>query len=199
MSGATVGYAGFRRRAGALLIDVLIGVPLFALQVALFRQSTGSAIISLLVPGVVLALYPAFFHARWGQTIGKMVTKIKVVGLDGHPIGLRTAAMRSSVDLVLWLTYTVATASALLTWSGPEWSSLDWIEQIEALRSDSVMFGLYSWLSQVWIWSEVVVMLLNRKRRALHDFIAGTVVIRIGKSSGYSITPAMDAGPATNA
>jgi uncharacterized RDD family membrane protein YckC len=30
--------------------------------------------------------------------------------------------------------------------------------------------------SEVWVWSEVVVMLFNRQRRALHDFIAGTVV-----------------------
>jgi uncharacterized RDD family membrane protein YckC len=31
---------------------------------------------------------------------------------------------------------------------------------------------------QVWIWIELIVMLTNRRRRALHDFIAGTVVIR---------------------
>ena len=33
-------------------------------------------------------------------------------------------------------------------------------------------------LLQIWIWSELIVMLTNRRRRALHDFIAGTVVIR---------------------
>jgi hypothetical protein len=32
-------------------------------------------------------------------------------------------------------------------------------------------------LQQVWIWSEVVVLLFNVRKRALHDFIAGTVVI----------------------
>jgi hypothetical protein len=30
---------------------------------------------------------------------------------------------------------------------------------------------------QVWLWSEVVILLLNRRKRALHDFIAGTVVV----------------------
>jgi uncharacterized RDD family membrane protein YckC len=30
----------------------------------------------------------------------------------------------------------------------------------------------------VWIFSEFVVLLTNKKRRALHDFMAGTVVIR---------------------
>jgi uncharacterized RDD family membrane protein YckC len=31
---------------------------------------------------------------------------------------------------------------------------------------------------QVWVWSEFVVLLTNKKRRALHDYLAGTVVIR---------------------
>ncbi|WP_255590049.1 hypothetical protein [Marinicella meishanensis] len=30
----------------------------------------------------------------------------------------------------------------------------------------------------VWYWSELLVMLTNERRRALHDFIAGTVVIK---------------------
>jgi uncharacterized RDD family membrane protein YckC len=32
-------------------------------------------------------------------------------------------------------------------------------------------------VQQVWVWSEFIVLLTNRKRRALHDFIAGTVVV----------------------
>lgn len=31
-------------------------------------------------------------------------------------------------------------------------------------------------LMNVWIWSEFIVILTNKKRRAIHDFIAGTVV-----------------------
>ena len=29
----------------------------------------------------------------------------------------------------------------------------------------------------IWFWGELVVPLTNRKRRALHDFLAGTVVV----------------------
>ena len=32
-----------------------------------------------------------------------------------------------------------------------------------------------------WLLAELIVMLLNRKRRALHDFVAGTVVISLRK------------------
>ena len=33
-------------------------------------------------------------------------------------------------------------------------------------------------IASIWIWSEFIIMLTNKKRRALHDFMAGTVVIR---------------------
>jgi uncharacterized RDD family membrane protein YckC len=36
----------------------------------------------------------------------------------------------------------------------------------------------YGLVSNAWTLSELVVLMLNRRRRALHDFIAGTVVIR---------------------
>jgi hypothetical protein len=33
-------------------------------------------------------------------------------------------------------------------------------------------------VQNVWVWGELIVLLTNRKRQALHDFIAGTVVVR---------------------
>ena len=35
-------------------------------------------------------------------------------------------------------------------------------------------------LSGYWSWSEIATMLLNRQRRALHDFIGSTRVVRVG-------------------
>ena len=32
----------------------------------------------------------------------------------------------------------------------------------------------------IWIWSEFIVMLTNKRKRAIHDFIAGALVIRKG-------------------
>ena len=35
------------------------------------------------------------------------------------------------------------------------------------------------YLLNIWVLSELVVLLLNKKRRTLHDFIAGTVVLHL--------------------
>lgn len=38
-------------------------------------------------------------------------------------------------------------------------------------------FGIVNILQNIWIWSELIVLLFNERRRAIHDFIAGTVVL----------------------
>jgi len=43
-------------------------------------------------------------------------------------------------------------------------------------------------LQNIWIWSEFVVLLTNAKRRAIHDYLAGTVVIL--KDDGRQPVPA---------
>jgi uncharacterized RDD family membrane protein YckC len=48
----------------------------------------------------------------------------------------------------------------------------------ELVRTAPGWYGMVSILMQVWIWGEFVTMLFNRKRRAVHDFMAGTVVVR---------------------
>jgi hypothetical protein len=42
---------------------------------------------------------------------------------------------------------------------------------------NSIPFTLLSWVVLVWLVLEFVTMLINEKRRALHDYIAGTVVV----------------------
>ena len=39
-------------------------------------------------------------------------------------------------------------------------------------------FTLYTWTSNIWTYGELFVLLLNRRKRALHDFIAETVIIK---------------------
>jgi uncharacterized RDD family membrane protein YckC len=39
-------------------------------------------------------------------------------------------------------------------------------------------YGIYATLATIWGLADIVVFLSNEKRRALHDYIAGTVVIK---------------------
>jgi uncharacterized RDD family membrane protein YckC len=41
-----------------------------------------------------------------------------------------------------------------------------------------VAFSVHTWLSNIWFYSELIVMLTNKKRRAIHDYMAGTVIVK---------------------
>jgi uncharacterized RDD family membrane protein YckC len=66
---------------------------------------------------------------------------------------------------------------ALIKLTDADFSALSWaelaIKQAElSPYINEITIAIYSWTA-----SEVVVLLFNRKKRALHDFIAGTVVV----------------------
>ena len=174
-------YAGFWPRAGALLLDVLLWAPLVAVHLTILRgYSISALLVCSLTLGIFGLAYPIYFHARWGQTVGKMITKIRVTHLDGTPIGPKQAILRSSVDLLLWVLYTPLMLYVLLTSSESAWSSLSAIDRGRLLAERNPLSGIYEVCEQLWLWSELVVLLFNKRRRALHDFIAGTVVIKTG-------------------
>ena len=108
------------------------------------------------------------------QTIGKMVTKVRVVDFRTEGgISWWQAWLRKGIPMVLslgflgWEVFLVLTGS--LNPSG--------LANGEALTA-SKGFWLLMALPALWFFAEVLTMLTNEKRRALHDFIAGTVVVR---------------------
>jgi uncharacterized RDD family membrane protein YckC len=54
-----------------------------------------------------------------------------------------------------------------------------WGERADEQERRDATYAFRFWAGQIWTSSELVVILLNRRRRALHDFIAGTVVVRV--------------------
>ena len=80
-------YAGFFQRLVGYIIDALIiSVPLGIL----FKNSEANNAIQL----IVWTVYYVWMLGKYGQTVGKMVMKIKVVKEDGSPISYSDALIR---------------------------------------------------------------------------------------------------------
>ena len=99
-------YKGVRIRYAAVVIDwiVFLFIWVFLLNIviapfyALSLYSSGWVFLV-----VFLCVYLSYFIAlegTYGQTIGKLVTRIKVVKEDGSPITYREAAIRSFVGVL---------------------------------------------------------------------------------------------------
>lgn len=171
-------YAGFWRRAGALMVDVLIGLCVFG-AFWLLTRDRARTIAGETLPQALMIAYAVFMHGRFGQTLGKMATKVQVRMLDGTGITWRAAWLRSSVDILFAI---VGIAAMFYTFRQLPAGAVhaDWKAWGELLEEHMPVWQHYViYMAMAWGWSELLVMLTNEKRRALHDFIAGTVVVRI--------------------
>ncbi len=108
-----------------------------------------------------------------------MVYKIKVVkNKDGTDIGYKESFLRFSVDILLLIPIIIGQLIALMYISSTDFPSLRWLDiSIETQKNIPQWAEIAGIGQQVWFWSELVVLLFNKKKRAIHDFIAGTVVI----------------------
>lgn len=171
-------YAGFWKRIGASFFDSFVLLPSMAMTQFIQSQSINSAIITVLVSSVLYAAYMIFFNAKFGATIGKMVIGIKITRPDGSKIGFKQALIRSSVYLIFSVVMGAAQIVAI-THANPEiYLNAGWLERSQVLMQHMPPWNNWAFIGmQVWTWSQFIVFLVNKRKRAAHDLMAGTVVI----------------------
>jgi uncharacterized RDD family membrane protein YckC len=157
-----------------LVFDSLLLSPLSVILLAVGWQVTAPAAqIALHVIGSFYGVaYSVFFHSRYGQTLGKMATRIKVVDLSGRPIGIRQALWRDGPTILLCL----ATAAFGIR------AALDGVNPL-SFEFLAIIPPLLVYANMIWIMAEFLTMLTNRRRRAIHDWIASTLVVRTSLST----------------
>lgn len=171
-------YAGFWLRFGAAMIDLVFLIPLGLAFAYLHKFSFSLAIAFAPVSAFLFSVYNIYFNAKFGGTIGKLAVGIRVTRPDGSWIGWREAWLRSCIDVALAAAWMTVEIYALMKVNVQTYLSSGVFERMELLESLYPAWCSYiERVGDVWCWSELVVLLLNRRRRALHDFIAGTVVI----------------------
>jgi uncharacterized RDD family membrane protein YckC len=176
-------YATFWRRVGAILIDGLILMPITN-GIHFLAPASGDSL-SQATPdfaaSLVFYLYSIFFHGRYGQTIGKMLTRVRVLDLSEEKLTVSQAITRDLVPLSM----SIAAFVVMVNIEVPvELSELDFAAMIPLL--------VFASISLLWWLAEILTMATNRKRRAVHDFIAGSVVVRI--SDPAPVAPEADDG-----
>lgn len=96
-------YASFWRRGAAVLLDIIIVMVINnLLGVAFVLGGDRVAIIGQVVTSLAGLAYYVYFIGHRGQTVGKIIMKIKVVGIEtGKPIGYGSAFLREIVGKIL--------------------------------------------------------------------------------------------------
>jgi uncharacterized RDD family membrane protein YckC len=176
-------YAGFWKRFCASFIDalIIIGVTFPLMKTLdLYGSDRSFTIVLSVFRFLLVNMYIVYLHARFGGTFGKLAVGIRVTRPDGNRIGWNQAWRRSSVDIAIALLVLVSEVWAMFQVDWTQVAALGSDERTTRLREVSPLWyrAIDIFYYDVWMYSELFVVLLNRRKRALHDFIGGTVVIK---------------------
>ena len=172
-------YAGFWIRLGSILVDFIILLPVMFLTLYLNGLSANAYYFTFIPSLAFHFWYGIYLVQKNGGTPGKLICNIKIYRIDGSDIQWREAILRNSVSYVLYIFAAVITMIAISKADTEHFDSLTWMTKQQYLMALSpVLFSIYSKVSTVWTYSELFVLLFNKRKRAIHDYIAGTVIIR---------------------
>jgi len=171
-------YSTLWQRFAASFIDSFVIMALANALWVLEYFSKTAAWILVIPTAIVFVGYPIYCHGRFGQTVGKRAMRIRVVRTTGERIGWREAYLRSIGGLFFSVFSVIGSFVALATIAATDYYGVGWLKHLQNLVACQPAWLAWTTpASQILLSSDVVVILFNKRRRALHDFIAGTVVI----------------------
>lgn len=172
-------YQTIGSRFVALFIDGLIMIPIsiFAGIFAGVGNSTKAGVITNVIVSAIPIIYTVLAHSYYGQTVGKSVVKVKVLDISETQITFTQAVIRS-LPQMLPLFITASTLISQMSYSSQTAVRNDLIKLLTT--GGYILYG-------IWSIADIIVCLSSDKKRALHDLIAGTVVVRTDSWSNLSI------------
>jgi uncharacterized RDD family membrane protein YckC len=162
-------YSTAWKRLTAAIVDSIVLLPLT--WVVGYVEQCDSTLIFIISSALLSVIYSAYFivlHGLYGQTIGKRIAHIKVVDIEESDlIGIFRASIRESPFLIAEL----GTLFFLLIIPGL-------LGSFDLQKVKGNYDNIASLTAIIWLTIELISMMTNHKRRAVHDYLAKSVVIR---------------------
>jgi len=172
-------YAGFWRRAAAASIDAIIIVMIYGLTVKLFGNNNLIVLVIIYSLNVLIVQVGKIVCLSiWGGTPGKLLFGVQVVSLGLNGISFFQAFVRELPDSLIAITYVIFFSFSLHYFKVNGISLETGKNGFQSLFDvNGFSMRVVSIVQNYWMLSELVVLLLNKRKRSLHDYLAGTVVV----------------------
>lgn len=177
MESTTIRYAGVWRRLGAALIDGMI----LALAGYILMHGLGFSVVSdvtllLFIFGLNIC-YGILMVQKYGATVGKMMLDVQVRTLDMRPVGLKESVLRYSVNIAMGAVNTCLTIAVAI--SVPPGDGVSWAERVTVFTKTpaGTVMTYFAFLPMLWALVLLGGLIADKRKRAIHDYIAGTLVI----------------------
>lgn len=161
------------KRVWAAIVDWIVFLPFFLVAKWIYQTTNDTS--ALFAWEIFVAFAPLFYsvilHCRYGQTIGKWVANVKVLDIsETRTLTLRQALYRDVFHLLPAIIGVVYYGYLLNKTGDP----VDVLNDYSSYANNPVLW---------WTLIELITMLTNARRRAVHDFIARSVVVRMKTSA----------------
>ncbi len=170
-------FRTFWRRVWAGAIDSMVFWPLFLIHNRIWTTLKDYPVLLLfwfILSSIAIHIYDIVLHGLFGQTLGKMAVNVKVINVTGDKLSMSQAFRRDMVPLLFFALSLAFDAPKILHGIYP---------QNPAFVKFDFAFFLTFFTGMGWFFAEVVTMLTNKRRRAIHDYIAGSVVVKTDESA----------------
>lgn len=154
-------YFGFWKRVLMRIIDIgIIFIPFGLLyRFAVHESVQLNSIVPYILMWIVTSAYYVLTLSIFGGTPGKLILKAKVVDHSGNKLSIHKSLLRS----VFYILYAVIMIFAFSS---------------SNFKPINAPFDVIADLIGVVTIASDLVVLFNRRKKALHDYIAGSVVIK---------------------
>jgi uncharacterized RDD family membrane protein YckC len=159
-------YRTFFPRLVALLIDGFIMLPIAILDDWFRKAEFPLEFFYVWIPvsSLVVPVYTILMNGFYGQTLGKMAMNVKILDISEEPINFKQAILRELPQLLFNV--------------GAIFLGIIYFAQDPESMPVKSAYSVYMTAATIWGFADILTFFANEKRRALHDFIAGTVVVK---------------------
>lgn len=170
---------GFWKRVLATLIDAAITWAFVPITIPLTSWTIGHRnILPELIWSIVWTTIWLWLVVRFGGTPGKLAIRVRIVDANGHFLSWARAVLRILLPaLVMKVNSLLKMWKAISTYPESTPHSSFW--EIGRIMNEysGQPFTTITTILIIFAYVDIGVILFNRKKRAIHDFIAGSYVI----------------------
>ena len=169
--------ASVKSRVLATLIDGIVTLPL-AFGGYLVSAGNPKLMLAFLCITHLLFFYDFTFDWLTGQTIGKKVLGIRVFTMTGEKLSFTQAAVRISLYAASGLISLIILGNNFPEIQANGVLALNYAEILEKLDRDSFAYALSGHALLGLAIVDIIVLLFHPQRRALHDLMSRTIVLK---------------------
>lgn len=170
-------YSDFWNRFAALVIDSVLSIAVSAILFAALRPAVEGVSLNLIFLTTWLLAVSGYCVVRFGGSPGKLLLKLRIVAMGGETLTYRHALLRALPDYILNMASVLMIIWALAQLDGG--AAVPARERAEIIAATIPVWIRWPLRLTQWAWgfAEIAVFFDSYERRALHDLIAGTVVV----------------------